>query len=202
MAYSKELWKEAKALFEQGKSLAEISLQTGIKDRGSISKRAKKEEWVKYKTQQLKAEIKAFDKDNSTLLKKKSTLVEKVSTLSEFDITILDDAILDETGERSLLFSTANLSLIRKNQMLTKNTKTVLNRVDFYEDGKKVSTTSEKIEIALNANDYKTLDEGIDKNAISLDLAPRHAKSSVELNNNNMQQNNLEENQITISIKE
>ena len=47
-----QLWAQAKALFETGKSLSEISSATGI-DRALISKRAKNEGWQKGIYQQL-----------------------------------------------------------------------------------------------------------------------------------------------------
>lgn len=192
MAISKERWDKAKALFEQGLSLNQIELETEI-NRSSISKRAKKEDWEKKKNQQLKAEIKGIDKEKSTLDAKINTTVEKLSKLSDFEITMLSEQIEDETGIKSLLFSTANLSLIRKNQMLTKNNKTIITKEDYYEDGKKIMTREVELEVPLSPNDYKLLDEGIDKNAITLELAPRHAKSSVEVNNANILQDNKKE---------
>lgn len=193
MAISQELWDKAKALFEQGLSLNEIELETEI-NRSTISKKAKNENWVKAKNQQLKADIKAIDKEKSTLDVKINTAVEKLSKLSDFEITILDEQIQDETGNKSLLFSTANLSLIRKNQMLTKNTKTVLSKVDYFDDkGKKIKTDMETMEVPLSPNDYKTIDEGIDKNAVTLEIAPRHSNSQININNENTNavQNNI-----------
>ena len=186
MAISQELWDKAKALFEQGLSLNQIELETEI-NRSTISKKAKIENWAKAKNQQLKADIKAIDKEKSTLDAKINTAVEKLSKLSDFEITILDEQIQYETGNKSLLFSTANLSLIRKNQMLTKNTKTVLSKVDYFDDeGKKIKTDMEAMEVPLSPNDYKTLDEGIDKNAVTLELAPRHSNSQITVNNSNL----------------
>jgi hypothetical protein len=50
-----EQWAKAKALFETGKSLNDISTETGI-DRSTVSKRAKNEGWEKGKFQQLIAD--------------------------------------------------------------------------------------------------------------------------------------------------
>ena len=193
LAISLEMWDKAKALFEQGLSLNQIELETEI-NRSTISKKAKIENWIKAKNQQLKADIKAIDKEKSTLDAKINIAVEKLSKLSDFEITILDEQIQEELGNKSLLFSTANLSLIRKNQMLTKNTKTVLSKVDYFDDeGKKIKTDMEAMEIPLSPNDYKTLDEGIDKNAVTLELAPRHSNSQININNENInaQQNTI-----------
>lgn len=188
MAIDKEIWNKAKALFEQGLSLSQIELETNI-NKTSISKQAKKENWEKAKIQQLKADIKAIDKEKSTLDAKINTTVEKLSKLSDFDITILDEQIQDETGRKSLLFSTANLSLIRKNQMLTKNTKQVVEYETHYgDDGKPLMKSPKTIEIELSPADYKSIDEGIDKNAITLEHAPRHANTNIKVDNNNTQQ--------------
>ena len=76
--------------------------------------------------------------------------------------------------------------------MLTKNTKTVLSKVDYFDDeGKKIKTDMEAMEVPLNPNDYKTLDEGVDKNAVTLELAQRHSSSQVQINNTNAQQTNI-----------
>ena len=50
MAISQEIWDKAKALFEQGLSLSDIELETGI-NRTSISKKAKNENCSKSKNQ-------------------------------------------------------------------------------------------------------------------------------------------------------
>ena len=185
MAISQEKWDKAKALFEQGLSLSQIELETQI-NKTSISKKAKQEEWKKSKNQQLKHEIIEIDKEKSTLDAKINTTVEKLSKLSDFEITMLDEMIQDETGVKSLLFSTANLSLIRKNQLLTKNTKQVVDFETIYSDeGKPMSKTPVVIDIELSPTDLKTIDEGIDKNAVSLEIAPRHSNSQVNIQNTN-----------------
>ena len=185
MAISQEKWDKAKALFEQGLSLSQIELETQI-NKTSISKKAKQEEWKKSKNQQLKHEIIEIDKEKSTLDAKINTTVEKLSKLSDFEITMLDEMIQDETGVKSLLFSTANLSLIRKNQLLTKNSKQVVEFETIYSDeGKPMSKTPVVIDIELSPTDLKTIDEGIDKNAVSLEIAPRHSNSQVNIQNTN-----------------
>ena len=199
MAISQEIWNKAKALFEQGLSLSEIELETEIK-RSSISKKAKAENWNKSVNQQLKADIKAIDKEKSTLDAKINNAVEKLSKLSDFDITILDEQIFNETGNKSLLFSTANLSLIRKNQMLTKNTKQVIDYETLYDDnGKIIGKKPIAVDIELSPIDYKSLDEGIDKNAITLEIGQRH--SNQVINNTNATQVNNENNKLIVEFK-
>lgn len=191
MAISQDKWDKAKALFEQGLSLSQIEDETEI-NKTSISKKAKSENWIKSKNQQLKHEIIEIEKEKSTLDAKINTTVEKLSSLSDFEITILDETIQNETGRKSLLFNTANLSLIRKNQLLTKNTKQVIDYETIYDDnGKIIGKKPVAVEVELNPNDLKAIDEGIDKNAISLEIAPRHANNQVTVNNTNAVQNNL-----------
>lgn len=193
MAYSQEIWDKAKFLFEIGKSLQEISIECNIKDRTSISRKAKNEDWIKNKNQHIKADIIDIEEQNTTLEVKKTTALEKLTTLNDYEITILDKVIEDETGNKSLLFSTANLSLIRKNQMLTKNTKQVIDYETIYDhNGKPISKKPITVDIELSPTDLKALDEGIDKNAVTLEVAPRHANSQVNISNTNASQTNLE----------
>lgn len=196
MAISQELWLKAKALFEQGLSLNEIELETEI-NRSTISKKAKSERWQKAKHQQLKSDIIAIDNEKSTLDIKINTTVEKLSKLSDFEITMLDIQIQDETGIKSLLFSTANLSIIRKNQILTRNTKQVVDYETIYsEDGKPISKKPTTLDIELNPTDLKAIDDGLDRNAITLGIAQRH--SNTVINNANLQENENKTIQIVV----
>ena len=192
MAYSQEQWSEAKFLWELDKPLSYIVEKTGI-SKGQISKKSNKEQWKKEtEGNALKSEIKAFEKEKETIKQKETDLVKRVSNLEEYQITILDDLIQEELGNKSLLFSTANLSLIRKNQILTKNTKQVIAYETIYSDtGKPISKKPVAVDVELEPNDLKTIDDGIDKNAISLELAQRHSNSQVQINNSNNQQTNI-----------
>lgn len=176
MAYSQDQWNEAKFLWELDKPLSYIVEKTGI-SKAQISKKSNKEQWKKEtEGNTLKSEIKAFEKEKETIKQKETDLVRRVSNLEEYQITILDDLLQEELGNKSLLFSTANLSLIRKNQLLTKNSKQVVEFKTIYSDeGKPISKTPVVIDIELSPTDLKTIDEGIDKNAISLEIAPRQS---------------------------
>jgi len=188
MAIKKELWDKAKFYFELGDSLGDIRLKTGI-DRTTISKKAKKEGWIKQKNQQLKSDIVEFDEENSTLVEKKSTLVEKVAQLSDFEITMLDNIIENEEGSKSLIFSTQSLALIRNNQLLTKNKKTVMLKVAQYgAEGQRSGEDYEPYEVDLSPSDIKECIESTDKASITLGVSQRHAPK-IEVNNTNAQQN-------------
>lgn len=184
MAIKQEIWDKAKALFEQGLSLNEISLETNI-NRTSISKKAKNENWIKSKNQQLKNDIKAIDIEKSTLDAKINTTVEKLAKLSDFEITILDQQIQDETGNKSLIFSTTNLAIIRANQILTSNKKTILVKEQYYEDGKLIKTEMAEKEVPLTISDIKESVELADKASLTLGVNQRHANSNINLQNNN-----------------
>ena len=191
MAYTKEQWNEAKFLWELDKPLSYIVEKTGI-SKAQISKKSNKEQWKKEtEGNTLKSEIKAFEKEKETIKQKETDLVRRVSNLEEYQITILGDLLQEELGNKSLLFSTANLSLIRKNQLLTKNSKQVVEFETIYSDeGKPMSKTPVVIDIELSPTDLKTIDEGIDKNAVSLEIAPRHSNSQVNIQNTNATQVN------------
>lgn len=191
MAYTETQWEKAKALFGLGKSPQEIADELGFKSRDTVSKRATKENWVKNKILQEKTELMDLEKKNSTIQQENSTMVEKLAKLEDFEITILQEVVESELKRKSILFSTANLSLIRKNQMLTKNTKQVVDFETIYdENGKPLSKKPVTLDIELSPSDFKAIDEGIDKNAITLEIAQRH--SNQVINNTNATQVNNE----------
>lgn len=189
MAISKELWDKAKFLFELNKSLNEIEAETGI-NRTTIGKKANKEGWIKGKNLQLKTDIVEYETEKSTLDNKKSTLVEKVSQLSDFEITLFDGIVENEVKHKSIIFSTQTLALIRNNQILTKNTKTVMLKVAQYNnDGQRSGEQYEPYEVELSPSDIKEVIDSTDKAAITLKVADRHAPKQ-DINLTNAQQNN------------
>ena len=199
MAYSDEAWERAKILFELEMPLSEIESETGI-SKGQISKKSNKEKWGKEtKRKQIKTDIVAFEKKKETLEKENETLIKEIATLNDFEITIIKDIVEKETERKSIMFSTANLSLIRKNQLLTKNSKQVIEFETTYSDeGKPLMKSPIVIDIELSPIDLKTIDEGIDKNAVSLELAPRHANQQINVNT----QNNIQTNTAVLSEDE
>ena len=78
-----QLWAQAKALFETGKSLSEISSATGI-DRALISRKAKKEGWQKGIYQQLIQDGARVASELSTLESTvKQVVVEEIDELTK-----------------------------------------------------------------------------------------------------------------------
>lgn len=187
MAISKDIWDKAKVMYELGHTLGDISNTLEI-DKGGLSRKAKKENWVQGKNQQLKSDIIEYEHQKSTLEEKKSTLIEKLSTLENYEITIFDKIIENELNHKSLVFSTQTLALVRNNQILTKNTKTVMLKTGEYIEGKKVDDRYEPYEVELSPTDIKEIIDSTDKASITLKVNERFAPK-VEVNNNNNQQN-------------
>jgi len=188
MAIAKEKWDRAKVLFELGYSLSDIYKDTGITTT-SISKKAKLKGWIKAKNQQLKADVIEVEKENSTLIEKKSIAIEKIkdAQMSDFEITVFNDAIRKELKNDALVFDTATLALIRNNEILTRNKKTVMLKVQQYGDnGSRVGEDYEPYEIPLSPSDIKDITESTDKASVTLKVNERHAPKT-EINNTNQQ---------------
>lgn len=196
MAIAKEIWEKIRVQFESGMSLKDIELDSGI-NKGTISKKAKKENWEKNKIQPLKADIVDFEEKKATLDNQKGNLIERVAKLSDFEITVLNEIIEDETRISSLITSTSSLALIRTNQMLTKGTKQVPMKVKEYHEGRAVGESYEFIDTQLEPKDLKEITESIDKASITLGVNQRHANT--QINNTNAQQNNTVEDKAEIS---
>ena len=188
------IWDKIKVYIESGLSYGKIIENIEhefnvIVSSASISDFKNNNDINKGKTEQIKTDIIDYEDKNRTITEQKNRIVNQLSKLTDFEITTLDELIQDETGIKSLLFSTANLSLIRKNQLLTKNTKQVVDYETIYsEDGKPISKSPITLDIELNPLDLKAIDEGIDKNAITLDIAKRHANAPT-INNANLTNN-------------
>ena len=101
LAIKPEIWAKARALFEVGKSLSAINLETGI-DRAAISRKAKKDCWIKGEQQQLivdAARVKA-----------------KLSTLEPVLLSVVDAEITERTKHIQILnnMTLKNLSVMNK----------------------------------------------------------------------------------------
>lgn len=189
MAINKEVWERIRVLFETGKSLKDIELDTGI-NKGTISKKAKKEGWEKNKIQPLKADITDYEEKKATLDNQKGNLLERVAKLSDFEITVLNEVIEEEKHISSLITSTSTLAIIRTNQLLTKN------------------QTYEKINVGdgmqqlepreLNPTDLKNISDTIDKLSITTKVNDRFSTSANVAIQNNQEQTNNQPTQINI----
>jgi len=195
MAYSREIWDQAKVYFELGKSLNYISKTLNV-NKSTISRRAKKEGWECKKLQPLKDAVVGVTIENATIEEKKATLGAKIATLNDYEVQILNDVVSEESGLRSLLFSTTALAVIRSNELLKKNKKTIMMKVSNYDDdGKRIGDDYEPYEVPLSVSDIKDVVESTDKASITLGINQRHANSQVTVNtqNNNTQHIELTE---------
>lgn len=183
MAHSKEIIEEARALFELGKSLRQIELIMEIPF-STVRDWSKAYGWEKQKTAQLKSDIIDYEKKFVQLEDEKCTLLHSISDLEMADIKLLDKEIFNETKRKSVLFNIISLSMVRKQQILMKNSKSSIVKTKVYDgDGRVVGEEATIIEVPLSPADLKDIDDGVDKNSLTLKINERHAKT--ETNNYN-----------------
>ena len=175
MAHSKDTWATAKTLFEMGRSLAEIELDTGI-SKSQVSRKATAQGWKKGETQQLKADIVGFEEENAKLNAKKATLSEQLSLLSEAEVEVFAGVVEDELRLKSILFNTTVLNVLRVNKYLQENVK--LEKLGM---GKGFQGMQE---VALGAGDFKECQDTIDKASLTLGINKRHAATTVAVQSN------------------
>lgn len=189
MAYSKAQWDRAKFLFELGYSLRDIENDCGI-SYVQISRKAKQDGWEKVtEKQSIKADVIELEKENVTIQAKKVTVSQRVATLTDFEITILDEKVTQETGLSSLILNTQALAVIRANESLTRGTKKAMTKVKQYDgEGRVCGETVELFEIDLDPMDIKNNVDAVDKASITLKVSERHAPK-VEVNTQNNQLN-------------
>ena len=108
MAYTKHDWNIVKAFFESGLSLTEIVErdEVAIKDRSSISKKAKQEGWVKGKIQPLV--------EKSVQIKQQlAEVAEQKSTLNSTELEV-HQTLVDERSKDLHFFRKASLMIAQK----------------------------------------------------------------------------------------
>jgi len=200
MAYSQAQWNRAKFLFELGYSLRDIEEDCSI-SHVQISRKAKKEQWQKVTEKQaIKADVIALEKENVTLSDKKVTVSQRVATLSDFEITILSEKITEEIGIKSLITNTQALAVIRANEQLTRNTKTVmLKERQYSSEGVPIGEEYTPYEVPLDSTDIKNNVDSVDKASITLKVSDRHAPK-FEVNTQNNQLTNLTIQDISLAI--
>ena len=101
MAYSEEQWSVVKAFYDRGLSLSDITLrpEVEIKDRGVISKKAKKDGWVKG--------------EKATLLNKEISVLQEKATLNATEATV-HNLIVDERTKDLIFIRKASLIVAQK----------------------------------------------------------------------------------------
>lgn len=183
MAHSKEVWLKAKVFFEAGKSLTYIQDSLEI-NRATISRKAKKDNWIKSKTQQLKSDIIEHEENNATILQQKTTLRQRLAKLDDYECVLLDELIQDESHIKSLIFSTTALNVIRVNEDLKANKK--LEKINTGDGVQKLKP------VKLGSSDYKNHQDTLDKASMTVGANQRHANSQINVNTQTNIRNNIE----------
>lgn len=177
MAYSPDDIETARASFELGKSLREISSSLDIA-LTTVQRWSKENNWEKQKTEHIKSDIIDFEEKTERLEVKKRTLLDVISGLAPADIELLDREIFNETKRKSTLFNIVTLSMIRKQQLLMKNAKSVVVKNKIYDlEGRVCGEEVTLLEVPLEPSDLKNIDDAIDKNSLTLKINERHAKT-------------------------
>ena len=123
---------------------------------------------------------------NDRLVEAQISLLSAQSSLTTTEMTAIMTAAKDEAYNRGLIFNATQKNLAKITQMLDKNTK--------YEKVGVGDGVQNFEPVELNANDYKALQDAIDKASLTLGVNQR--TSSTTINNANVQQS--EETKIVI----
>ena len=126
---------------------------------------------------------------NGHLVAAKVSLLSARAHLTDEEMTAIMTAAQNEVFNSGIVTNVQQLALIRNNQLLSKNKKTVMLKVAQYNaDGQRSGEDYEPYEVELSPTDIKEIIEGTDKASITLGVSQRHAPRT-EINNNNAQQN-------------
>lgn len=190
MAYSKEQWNKAKGLFEAGKPLEYIVLETGIA-KGTISGKSKIEKWEKNKTEQLKDDIIELEKQNRTISEQNRTISERIAKLEDYQIEVIKELVEDPTKSKSIIFGGLNLGAIRATQQLQRNTKKEMIKIKEGFGNGVSKEYLEEVELELNANDIKANIETLVKAGQGLGVIEKDGTNLTVNTQNNLQTNEI-----------
>ena len=145
MAIDSKVWELAKALFMAGKSLSQITEETGI-SKSQISKRSKKEQWNKETIVTLVSET-----IDTTI--KTNEIKKQKETLNETERDIYEKELLTESTARHLAMNTGQELM----KLLLKSAKSG-KREHLIKDGLGMGATRhDTMEIELSPTDIKDL---------------------------------------------
>jgi gatB/yqey family protein len=133
---------------------------------------------------------KGLSPKNDRLVEAQVSLLSAQSSLTATEMTAIMTAAKDEAYNRGLIFNATQKNLAKITEMLDKNTK--------YEKVGVGDGVQNFEPVELNANDYKALQDAIDKASLTLGVNQR--TSSTTINNANVQQS--EETKIVIERRE
>lgn len=120
--------------------------------------------------------------ENERYVEAEVTMIAARQTLPNEQMNAIMNAAKDEAYNRGLIFNATQKNLVKITEMLNKNTKHEKVGVG---DGVQ---SFEPVE--LNANDYKALQDAIDKASLTLGINQRNASTTI--NNTNAQQTKIQ----------
>lgn len=133
---------------------------------------------------------KGLSPKNDRLVEAQVSLLSAQSSLTATEMTAIMTAAKDEAYNRGLIFNATQKNLAKITEMLDKNTK--------YEKVGVGDGVQNFEPVELNANDFKALQDAIDKASLTLGVNQRTASTTI--NNANVQQS--EETKIVIERRE
>jgi hypothetical protein len=133
---------------------------------------------------------KGLSPKNDRLVEAQVSLLSAQNSLTATEMTAIMTAAKDEAYNRGLIFNATQKNLAKITEMLDKNTK--------YEKVGVGDGVQNFEPVELNANDFKALQDAIDKASLTLGVNQR--TSSTTINNANVQQS--EETKIVIERRE
>lgn len=170
-------WKEIKQAYECGITVDELSDRYEI-EKKTLQNKISKELW------EVMGNVKSEISNVKQSLGKVSGIIaqnpEKAHIIAE-EVLESINSFADKIDARKLINSATKINLTKTIQHLQANTKlekiNVGNGVQQFE------------EVGLGSSDFKNIQDTIDKAAISLEVAPRHANQQLTINNANIQEN-------------
>jgi len=127
---------------------------------------------------------------NEHLVNAQISLLSAKALMSDEQMNAIVNTAKDEFMNKGLVENAAQLSLIRKTEILSENKKeAIVKNISYNTDGKR-EESHEIMSVVLSPDDLKALDDGIDKASLTLRVNKRH--STQIINNTNAQQNNNE----------
>jgi ribosomal protein L15 len=177
MAYSAEQWERTKAFFESGEfSLSEISAKTGI-NKSQISRKAKMQQWQHGR--------------NADYVESKVILATKKATETQQALQILDDIADAKIRQKELTHGTIEAAVKLMQNMVIEN-----KTIEKINCGEGVQNFEPR---ELNTTDLKNIVTSTIEAGKAFGVID--TQSSININNTNAQQNNIQENNLTVTFK-
>lgn len=169
MAYSEISWVLAKSMFEAGKALSAIELETGI-SKGQISKKSKAENWEKETIKNLaKREVHTIIMQNE--------IEKEKETLNATQRKQYNEVLLTEIQSNNLALNANHLLLQKIYGNIESGKKQVVMKVKEYSKENGSSESLDSIELDHDSSDFLNLAKAIQTTTDNLGITNRHAKN-------------------------